>query len=159
MYVCQRALSQFWACSRQDNEMASLHVSRDYEMFDPWAYLDYQYGEVNGFHHHSLKHIHEFYKSCWSPSADLKVLDFNWRWSSYRVCDKGVIVHIWNSAFSANRCFCVPACLSSSNYFAYACRTPVSLLSMPNGDRVELWRFARLPTVQIFDRSQYHIVR
>ena len=76
MYVCQRALSQFWGCSRQDNEMASLHVSRDYEMFDPWAYLDYQYGEVNGFHHHSLKHIHEFYKSCWSPSADLKVLEF-----------------------------------------------------------------------------------
>ena len=49
---------------------------RDYEMFDPWACLDYQYGEVNGFHHHSLKHIHEFCKSCWSPSAGLKVLEF-----------------------------------------------------------------------------------
>ena len=36
---------------------------------------------------------------------------------------------------------------------------PVSLLSMPNGDRVELRWFARLPTVQIFDRSQYHTVR
>ena len=56
--------------------MASLQVSRDYEMFDPWACLDYQYGEVNGFHHHSLKHIHEFCKSCWSPSAGLKVLEF-----------------------------------------------------------------------------------
>ena len=56
--------------------MASLQVSRDYEMFDPWAYLDDLYGEVDGFHHHSLKHIHEFYKSCGSPSAGLKVLDF-----------------------------------------------------------------------------------
>ena len=74
--VCQRLLSQFWACSRQDKEMASQQVSREYEMFDLWTYLHYQYGEVNGFHHHSLKHIHEFYKSCWSPSADLKVLEF-----------------------------------------------------------------------------------
>ena len=53
--------------------MASQQVSKDY-MFDPWAYLDYQYGEVDSFHHHSLKHIHEFYKS--SPSVGLKVLEF-----------------------------------------------------------------------------------
>ena len=56
--------------------MASQQVSRDYELFDPWAYLDDLYGEVDGFHHHSLKHMHEFYKSCGSSSAGLKVLEF-----------------------------------------------------------------------------------
>ena len=56
--------------------MASQQVSRDYELFDPWAYLDDLYGEVDGFHHHSLKHMHEFYKSCESSSAGLKVLEF-----------------------------------------------------------------------------------
>ena len=56
--------------------MASQQVSKDYEMFDPWAYLEYQYGEVDAFHHHSLKHIHDFYKSYGSPSSGLKVLDF-----------------------------------------------------------------------------------
>ena len=66
----------FGLLSTQDNKMASQQVSKDYEMFDPWAYVDYQYGEVDAFHHHSLKHIHEVFKSCGSPSAGLKVLDF-----------------------------------------------------------------------------------
>ena len=56
--------------------MASHQVSKDYEMFDPWAYLDKQYGKVNAFHRHSLKHVHEFYKSYGSPPTGLKVLDF-----------------------------------------------------------------------------------
>ena len=56
--------------------MASQQVSRDYEMFDPWAYLDDEYGEVDAFHRHSLKEIHEFYKSSGSHSTDLKVLEF-----------------------------------------------------------------------------------
>ena len=67
---------KIWASSRPDNEMASQHVSRNYELFDPWAYLDDLYGEVDRFHHHSLKHIHKFYKSCGSPAAGLKVLEF-----------------------------------------------------------------------------------
>ena len=56
--------------------MASQQVSRDYEMFDPWAYLEYQYGEVDAFHHHSLQQIHEVFKSYGSPSTCLKVLEF-----------------------------------------------------------------------------------
>ena len=56
--------------------MASHQVSKDYEMFDPWAYLDKQYGEVNAFHRHSLKLVHEFYKSYGSSPTGLKVLDF-----------------------------------------------------------------------------------
>ena len=56
--------------------MASQQVSRDYEMFDPWAYLEYQYGEVDAFHHHSLQEIHEVFKSYGSSSTSLKVLEF-----------------------------------------------------------------------------------
>ena len=56
--------------------MASQQVSRDYEMFDPWPYLDNLYGEVDAFHRHSFKRIHDFYKSCGSPSTGLKVLEF-----------------------------------------------------------------------------------
>ena len=56
--------------------MASQQVSKDYEMFDTWAYLEYQYGEVDAFHHHSLQEIHEVFKSYGSPSAGLKVLEF-----------------------------------------------------------------------------------
>ena len=56
--------------------MASQQVSRDYEMFDPWPYLEYQYGEVDAFHRHSFKRIHDFYRSCGSPSTGLKVLEF-----------------------------------------------------------------------------------
>ena len=55
--------------------MASQQVSRDYEMFDPWPYLDCLYGEVDAFHRHSFKRIHDFYKSCGSPTG-LKVLEF-----------------------------------------------------------------------------------
>ena len=71
-----KALFKIWSSSRSDNEMASQQVSRNYEMFDPWPYLDDLYGEVDGFHHHSLKHIHKFYESCGSPAAGLKVLEF-----------------------------------------------------------------------------------
>ena len=45
-------------------------------MFDPWAYLAFQYGEVDAFYRHSFKRIHDFYKSCGSPSTGLKVLEF-----------------------------------------------------------------------------------
>ena len=45
-------------------------------MFDPWAYLAFQYGEVDAFHRHSFKRIHDFYKFCGSPSTGLKVLEF-----------------------------------------------------------------------------------
>ena len=58
--------------------MASQQVSRpgDYEKFDPWDYLEEEYEQVDAFHRHSLKLLHEFYKSYGSPSAGLKVLEF-----------------------------------------------------------------------------------
>ena len=44
--------------------MASQQVSgKDYDMFDPGAYLDCLYEEVDAFHYHSLKQIHEIFKS------------------------------------------------------------------------------------------------
>ena len=46
------------------------------QVFDPWAYLAFQYGEVDAFHRHSFKRIHDFYKSCGSPSTGLKGLEF-----------------------------------------------------------------------------------
>ena len=49
---------------------------RDYAKFDPWDYLGYDYDTVSDpFHRHSLKLLHEFYKSYGSPSAGLKVLE------------------------------------------------------------------------------------
>ena len=58
--------------------MTSQQVSRpkDYEKFDPWDYLEDDYEEVDAFHRHSLKLLHEFYKSYGSPPAGLKVLEF-----------------------------------------------------------------------------------
>ena len=58
--------------------MASQQVSRpgDYEKFDPWDYLEEEYEQVDAFHRHSLKLLHEFYESYGSPSAGLKVLEF-----------------------------------------------------------------------------------
>ena len=49
---------------------------QNYELFDPWDYVD-EYDTVSDpFHRHSLKLLHEFYKSYGSPPAGLKVLEF-----------------------------------------------------------------------------------
>ena len=42
-------LLKFGLARDQTTKMASQQVSRNYEMFDPWAYLDDLYGEVDGF--------------------------------------------------------------------------------------------------------------
>ena len=76
--ICPRpgAMWNFWVGSRRINEITSQQVSRGYEMFDPRAYLKYHYGEVDAFHRHSLKHIHEFCKSYGALSTGLKMLEF-----------------------------------------------------------------------------------
>ena len=55
-------------------KMTTQQVS-NYEMFDPWAFLNY-FKEVNVLHRHTLSLLHEFYKSYGSPPVGLKVLDF-----------------------------------------------------------------------------------
>ena len=55
--------------------MASQQVSTDFDVLDPWAYLNY-YKEVDVWHRHSLSVLHEFYKSYGSPPVGLKVLEF-----------------------------------------------------------------------------------
>ena len=57
--------------------MASQEACRDYAKFDPWDYLGFDYETVSDpFHRHSLKLLHEFYKSYGLPPAGLKVLEF-----------------------------------------------------------------------------------
>ena len=55
----------------------SMASRQNYELFDPWDYVEDEYDTVSDpFHRHSLKIMHEFYKSYGSPPAGLKVLEF-----------------------------------------------------------------------------------
>ena len=55
--------------------MASQQVSTDFDVLDPWAYLNY-YKEVDVWHRHLLSVLHKFYKSYGSPPFGLKILEF-----------------------------------------------------------------------------------
>ena len=58
-------------------EIKLMASRQNYELFDPWDYVEDEYDTVSDpFHRHSLKLMHEFYKSYGSPPAGLKVLEF-----------------------------------------------------------------------------------